>query len=331
MSALNADRAKAHRRGYRVTMMHHPGLHVPDLDEAERWIGRVFRRPSIPIATVLSQVAFLQANWPRDYSLYTPISDVFLFTMDPSRFVVQGKQIFPKVEEPRLVDLGFYIAGTTEAFQAMHDYGLHLSNSMGIPIEGDVPTGPNEPTPFFARATELGLAYQFYPATVFPGDPRMEPGWAVPPVLADDPLSIERCSHHTILTHQPQRGIRFLVDVLGARVVHYGRNNLLSTESTCVHLADSTFEFATPGPGTPLHRKWSESAPDDVFHSITWKVHDLERAESHLVAEGVRIASRSHDAIMTDPTTSLGVPWGFSSALLPGDPRHRLDDALIGS
>jgi hypothetical protein len=35
----------------------------------------------------------------------------------------------------------------------------------------------------------------------------------------------------------------------------------------------------------------------------------------------VRILMRSSDTLVTDPATSLGIPWGFTSAVIPGDPR----------
>ena len=38
-------------------------------------------------------------------------------------------------------------------------------------------------------------------------------------------------------------------------------------------------------------------------------------------SSGVRIAARSADTIVTDPATSLGIPWGFTTRLVPGDPR----------
>ncbi|HEX4245353.1 MAG TPA: VOC family protein, partial [Acidimicrobiales bacterium] len=142
-----------------------------------------------------------------------------------------------------------------------------------------------------------------------------------PPVSDHDPLRIERCSHHTVLTDRPERALRLVVEILGGTIIHEGRNEVMGTTSTYVHLADSILEYAVPDIDTAAHRDWSQDGPDDTYHSVTWKVADLARAERHLEARGVRIRDRSGNAIITEPATSLGIPWGFTSTLTPGDPR----------
>jgi hypothetical protein len=124
------------------------------------------------------------------------------------------------------------------------------------------------------------------------------------------------------LTAQPERALRLVVDVLGGDIAHEGRNELLGTTSTYVFLGDSVLEYAIPDEGTAAHADWAQGDPNDTYHSITWKVADLERVERHLGEQGVRIRSRSDDAIVTDPDTSLGIPWGFTTTLTPGDPRR---------
>ena len=85
---------------------------------------------------------------------------------------------------------------------------------------------------------------------------------------------------------------------------------------TCV-VADAVFEYAVPDEGTAAHADWAKDAPNDTYHSITWKVADLERVEGHLGAKAVRIRTRTDDSSCTDPATSLGVPWGFTTADCP--------------
>jgi hypothetical protein len=50
-------------------------------------------------------------------------------------------------------------------------------------------------------------------------------------------------------------------------------------------------------------------------------VVDLDRVADHLDDVGVKIQSRTADTIVTDPNTSLQVPWGFTTARVPGDTR----------
>jgi catechol 2,3-dioxygenase-like lactoylglutathione lyase family enzyme len=174
---------------------------------------------------------------------------------------------------------------------------------------------------YFTRPEDVGLRYEFLPTIPFPLDPRIAPDWSVPPLSDEDPLGIECCSHHTVLTARPERALRLIVEVLGGNVVHQGRDGIRGTTGTFISLADSILEYAVPDAGTEAHADWAKDEPNDTYHSITWKVADLERAERHLLAQGVRIQMRSDDTLVTDPATSLGIPWGFTSSLTPGDPR----------
>lgn len=313
--------AQASDHGFRVTMTHHPAHYVPDLDEAAHFFETVFRRPGIPIEEVLKRVTYVRPDFPRDYSFYTVIADVFFDSLDPSRLTRLGgeQNVAEKVRHPvpHLGSLGWYVEHQVQAYRTLRSHGYEIKNTIGEIQEGAVPTGPNDPAPFFTAWEETGMRYEFYPTMIFPCDPRTEPDWVLPPVSDDDPLGIERCSHHTILTAQPERAIRVLVEVLGGEILPEGRNELLGATSSYVRIGDSTLELARPDEGTPAHADWTVDAPNDTYHAITWKVTDLERAESHLEANGVRIRSRSTNAFVTDPTTSLGVPWGFTEAPFP--------------
>jgi hypothetical protein len=310
-------------RGFRVAMMYHPSHHVPDLDGAERWFEQVFGRPSTPLAS-LSRNAPAREGYPTDYSTFTPISDVLFDTIDPKRYVLLGVQRYATVEQPHLKGLGWYFEGMPELFQALKGNGFQVVDQVDEVADGDdPPTAAGSTMPlFFSVPEDAGLRYEFFPAIPFPLDPRIAPGWTVPPVSDDDPLGIERCSHHTVLTGRPERALRLVVDVLGGTVVHECRDEIRGTSSTYVHLADAMLEYAVPDVGTPAHADWSHDDPNDTYHAITWKVADLERAERHLEAQGVRVQARSADTIVTDPATSLGVPWGFTTTLTPGDPRR---------
>jgi len=317
-------------RGFRLERTHHTSHHVPDLDEAARWVSRVFRRETVPIADILNDLT-LDPEWPLDYSFYTFIADVAFNPIDPTRFVFKGQQYFPTVTEGKLKDFGFAIGGDSaadgmkHAYKALRREGFHAANTIGQVGESDEepPPGPNVPTPFFALSSEAGLRYQFFPAEPFPHDARSEPGWVLPPVSAADPLGIECSQCYTVLSHQPERPLRLMVDALGGEVIAQGRNELLDAASTWVHLANTTMEFAKPDEGSPAYAKCESALPNDVFSAITWKVVDLGRVADHLEAQGVRIAHRTDDLLVTDPTTSLGVPWGFTTSFLPGDPRAR--------
>lgn len=111
------------------------------------------------------------------------------------------------------------------------------------------------------------------------------------------------------------------MDALGGTVVHSGRDEVIGADATYVFLGHSVLQIAVPDQGTAAYVDWTTTAPNDTYHSITWKVADLHRTAEHLKSQGVGIRSRTGDTLVTDPETSMGVPWGFTTRLVPGDPR----------
>jgi hypothetical protein len=306
----------------RATMMYHPSHHVPDLEAAEDFFLRVFSRPSTRLSS-LARGAAPRPGYPNDYSTFTPIADVLFDTIEPTRYVLLGVQRYATVEQPHLKSFGWYFEDISEVYRELTRQGISVTSQLDEMAEGDdPPTAAGSSMPlYFSRPEDSGLRYEFFPAIPFALDPRLAPGWAVAPVSDQDPLGIERCSHHTVLTSRPGRALHLVVDVLCGEVVHEGRDEVRGTTGTYVNLAGSILEYAVPDAGTAAHADWLRDDPNDTYHAITWKVADLERAERHLRACGVRIQLRSNETIVTDPSTSLGVPWGFTTKLIPGDPR----------
>jgi hypothetical protein len=257
--------------------------------------------------------------------MFTWIGDVCLDTLDPTKYVFDGIQRLPSIDSPHLRLISWYVDGVAELYREIRRNGIRITNQVDEVVEGDdPPLGYGGRTVLlFTVAEDTGLRYSFMPVTTVPWDDRLKPGWVSPPSSAS-PLGIERCSHHTILTDRPEREVKLLVEVLGGRIVHEGRNELLGASSTYAHLAGSTVELATPDQGTAAYVDWTRNAPNDTYHSLTWKVADLDRAERHLETHGVRIQSRSQDTVITDAATSLNIPWGFSTSLIPGDPRDEM-------
>jgi catechol 2,3-dioxygenase-like lactoylglutathione lyase family enzyme len=312
----------AEERSFRIKMMFHPNYHVADLRETERWFERVFGSTSTSMEAMLAgasgNTSRFPAGYPTDYATFTVIRDVLIESMDPKRLVMHGVQRYKTVDTPHLKNLGWYVDRPIELYHALKRHGFGVAEPSGEAAAGEEPPMPA----FFSIPDETGIRYQFWGGRPLAIDPRPGPGWTLPPVSDDDPLGIERCSHHTILTGRPERALKLVVDVLGGRVIHEGPNGPRATKSsTYVDIGGSILEYGVPEEGTPTHEDWSTGDTSDTYHAITWKVIDLERSERHLANHGVRIGARTGDIIITDPATSLGVPWGFTTKLTPGDPR----------
>jgi hypothetical protein len=306
----------------RVTKMYHPSMHAPALGEVETFFERVFGRTSRPLAEMFRQHP-PSGEYPTDYSTFTPIADVLFDTIDPKLYVLHGIQRYKTVERPRLKSIGWFVEGPAEIYRARRKNGIGMVDQLDQKADGEEPPGSaNSPMPlYFTEPADSGLRYEFLPQFPFPLDHRNDPDWVVPPASDDDPLGIEFSSHHTLLTDQPARELSVLVDSLGGTVIHEGRDELLGATSTYVHVADSIMQIAVPDEATPAHAAWRTSAPDDTYYTIAWKVVDLDRVARHLETQGVGIGTRTTNAIVTDPETSIGTPWIFTTSQITGDPR----------
>jgi catechol 2,3-dioxygenase-like lactoylglutathione lyase family enzyme len=314
----------ADTRPLQVKFSFHPTFNVPTLEEAESFFQRVFNQPSALMVTVRDK-ARLKPGEPAGYSKFVMIRDLLLDYVCPALHTSQnGRQFFPDVDAPVLMNVGWYTDDITQTFRALRAAGIPLVSQAGEPAEGDEPPNvsqsPSAMKMFFTPADRVGLRYQFIPVFPMEHDPRLTPGWALPPVSKDDPLQIKHLSHHTILTEDPQRAVRFM-QAIGGTVLFEGRDEQRAVSGPYVHLADAIYHYATPDAGTEAAAALATRTPADKYYAFTFNVTDLDRVAAHLDHAGVKIQSRTADTIVTDPATSLQTPWGFTTARVPGDTR----------
>jgi catechol 2,3-dioxygenase-like lactoylglutathione lyase family enzyme len=311
-----------------VTATFHPTLLVPDLDEARTFFERVFARSTVSLSGN-SYVSVIQENSPgapTEYFFFVSLAEVQLDAHRPDLFVYDGIQHYPSVDRPRLHTTSWYVDGLEELYHALaaDDYRilrLHGSDPQATP---PVARFSDDRILYFVDEAEVGLEYQVYDPRGGVLDARKKPEWSpsYSVIAPEDPLGLEFCSHHTVLTDQPDRALRFVVDHLKGTVVHQGPSTLLEADSTYVWLGDSIGEFAVPTTeGTPEWAAWKDRAPLDTYYALTFKVPDVEKAAAHLAKEGVKLLHHTDAAIVTDPITSLGVAWGFTTETIAGDPR----------
>ena len=308
---------------FRVTRMYHPSLHAPDLGQVEDWFQRVFGATSTNIYETFKGRD--NGSYPTNYSTFTPIADVLMDTIAPTLYVLNGEQQYASVDHPQLKTIGWFDDNPEAVYQALRTAGIGMVDQFGKRAESETAprsAGSGAMPIYFTIPEESGLRHEFLPDFPFKLDHRNAPEWKPGVVPASDPIGVERHAYHTLLTDNPQRALHTLVDALGGTVIHEGRDESLGAAATYVFLGDTVLQVAVPDEGTAAHADWAgRTAPNDTYHSITWKVTDLDRVAAHLAAQGVTIASRTADTLVTDPATGIGVPWGFTTTLVPGDPR----------
>jgi hypothetical protein len=306
---------------YGLKHLFHSTHWVPDLGESTEFFRRVFGRHSTILGEYLGGSAGRVASgYPRDYATFTPIAEVQFECVNPMLLVVDGIQHHKSVSRPHLGGLAWFVEGIEDLWSELRRRNIRGMDQRNRIFESDGPRRDVSATPIiFTLPEDTGLIYEFcvYSPRL---DPRGDP--PLPAVSPSDPLGIESCSHHTVLTDRPERAQRLLVDVLGGQITYEGRNELIDTESTYVAIADGVVELARPvdEKSRAMHT-WRKRAPQDTYYSLTWKVRDLDRVAGHLKASGVGLQARTDTALITTPADGLGVAWGFTSVLSPGDPR----------
>jgi catechol 2,3-dioxygenase-like lactoylglutathione lyase family enzyme len=309
------------QEGFRITRMYHPSFHAPDLDEVEAWFERVFGARSTNISATFKGRE--TGDYPTTYSTFTPMADVLMDTIAPTRYVLNGVQQYASVDKPHLKTIGWFAENSEGVYRSLRDAGIAMVDQFGKPAETEEAprsAGGGAMPLYFTVPESAGLRHEVLPDFPFALDHRNAPDW-IPAAAPEGPLGVERCAFHTLLTDNPQRALHTVVDALGGTVVHQGRDEVLGGAAVYVSLADAVLQIAVPDQGTAGYADWSVTAPDDTYHSLTFKVADLDRAASHLKSQGVGIRSRTADTLVTDPDTSIGVPWGLTTSLVPGDPR----------
>ncbi len=306
-------------KGFKIVRMWHPSHNVLDLDEADEFYQKLFGASSTNISAIMSSHP-PREGFSNDYSIFTPVQDVLLDTIQPTRYIANGRQRYPTPERPHLNRTSWYLDGGAEGYRAIRQQGIRFTNQADEIIDADEIPFAFGPGPLWTLAEDAGLLYSFLPAGPFPLDPRAQQGWKLPDAN-ENPLGIEYCAYHTVLTASPERALRLMVNALGGEVIHEGTDALRQAAGPYVHLAGSTLHFATPVAGSAAEAELAGFLPLDCYHALTWKVLDLDRVQAHLDSIGVAVLERSAETIITDPKSSLGVPWGFTTTDVPGDPR----------
>jgi catechol 2,3-dioxygenase-like lactoylglutathione lyase family enzyme len=131
----------------------------------------------------------------------------------------------------------------------------------------------------------------------------------------DDPLGIEKSSHHTIVVRDARTARDFWVEGLGAVALREGHNATLGARSAWVRAGagDGTIlELAEPVSVGPAMADL-EACGLPILHSVTFKVSSLDRVRDHLAGLCFQVESDDGSTLVTDPASSAGARFGFTT------------------
>jgi hypothetical protein len=308
--------------GFQVLKLFHPTAMVSDLWEIEDLYRRVFgvRSTTIPYTAA-----------SRAYRSLTVIADCCIENISAEQTHLSPFRMYADIVGNHWYFPCFYVADMQDALYHLHHrHRVRLTESgTGNPVTG-VPPGGSGRSLLFTHPADTGIMWEFWEGSQewyenSPlADPRMRPGWKLVAPSPGDPIGIEALSHLTIVAHDPSLILKFLTTICGGTVIAEDSSQELGSNSVwvCVGAEPTLFEIAMPKSGGA--RKRDLERVGNTPHSLCFKVRDLSRTRSHLAACGIAIEVDTPDLIVTNPDSTLGLPFGFASAFHISDPRRSI-------
>jgi catechol 2,3-dioxygenase-like lactoylglutathione lyase family enzyme len=208
---------------------------------------------------------------------------------------------------------------TGDIWQRCQDNGVRVFKEGGVPVT-ERPS--REAIMTHPRDTIAQLEFKWRDAMPLADlDPRckadFDPDWWV----TNHPLGLQRLAYTTVLARDLDRAKHIYVDVIGGTLLHENTSELTGTANSYVLVGDQTIvELSTPVRDGTLAAD-DHSANGDIHHAAAFKVVDLDRAEKYLASKGITVTERDSSTLITDPATTHGVPFRWTTWTVPGDPR----------
>lgn len=152
-------------------------------------------------------------------------------------------------------------------------------------------------------------------------DPRLngsgfDSGWWV----ENHPVRTPGLAYTTILARDLDRATRIYADVLGGTVVHKDSSALTGTDDVYVLLGDTVVQLSRPNTDGTIAAT-DLAANGEIHHAAAFRVQDLGATEEYFRGKGIATVSRDDDTLVTDPATTGGVPFRWTTWDVPGGPR----------
>ena len=152
-------------------------------------------------------------------------------------------------------------------------------------------------------------------------DPRLhgsfDPGWWT----AHHPLHVCKSSAVTIAVRDMAEARDFYVDIVGGTPLHETDRSQMLTRSAFVAVGDDlVLELAEPT-DTDSPPSSDMEINGQSLYSVSLKVADLAQARRYLRSKGFEFTHDDGTTMWSDPATSQGVVFGFTTWEIPNDAR----------
>jgi catechol 2,3-dioxygenase-like lactoylglutathione lyase family enzyme len=153
-------------------------------------------------------------------------------------------------------------------------------------------------------------------------DPRFhgsfDPSWWA----TGHPLGVTQSSHVTLAVRDAAEARDRYINTLGGALLHEADMDLTQTHSAFVAVGDLVIELGEPLEPSSAIAKDMELHHESLY-AVTLQVRDLEVARRYLKAKGVAFAEQDENTLLTDPSTTHGAVFGFTTWDIPNDQREK--------
>lgn len=214
--------------------------------------------------------------------------------------------------------IAWYTDDAGELWQRCTDAGVRVLTGGGVRAD----TRPGADGIIMTHPKDTITQLQFVgPRTIIQErDPRFKPDWD-PNWWADHhQTGTPGLAYTTVLTRDRERAETIYAGILGGTVLHKGSSVLTGTDDTYVLMGDTVVQLSTPNTDGTIAAT-DMAASSEIHHAAAFRVRDLDVTEQYLASKGIRTVARDDDTLVTDPATTHGVPFRWTTWDVPGGPR----------
>lgn len=133
------------------------------------------------------------------------------------------------------------------------------------------------------------------------------------------PVSTPGLAYATILTKDLDRAVGVFTG-LGGKPLHRSSSELTGTDDAYVLMGDTVIQLSTPTRDGTIAAADME-ASGEIAHAATFRVRDLDTVQAYFESKGIVTADRDATTLITDPATTHGAVFRWTTWDVPGGPR----------
>jgi Glyoxalase/Bleomycin resistance protein/Dioxygenase superfamily len=153
-------------------------------------------------------------------------------------------------------------------------------------------------------------------------DPRLVDGTDFDPEwwIKNHPVKTPGLAYTTVTVPDLDRAEQVYVEGLDGTLLHKGESELTGTSDVYVQLGDTVVQLSRPTRDGTLAAQDFEKF-GNMHHAAAFKVQDLDATKEYFDSKGIATLTRDDQTLITDPATTKGVVFRWTTWDVPGGPR----------